>query len=201
MNTPPSHRRAASLYLWRSLSLYLPVLLMGGLALTSYWVLRDAPSAHSEAPPPPVQHKPDYFMRVFSVKTYDASGMLTGNIHGDELRHFPDDGTIEVDRARLFSQKKSPQATEATADLLSTDARQETYRLQGNVIVTQRGPLVSTEFRSESLVVIPSRDLVISDTPVVMVRNGDRITADSLRYDDGTGVAELQGRVRATLAP
>ena len=55
---------------WDRLAVYLPLLLMGLMAMTTYWLVRNTPiaaEAESETPP---RHVPDYFMRDFSVKVF-----------------------------------------------------------------------------------------------------------------------------------
>ena len=79
---------------WDRVSIYLPLLLMGGLALGTYWMVRNAPASGNTETARPVVHKPDYFMRNFNIKTYDEAGMLKSEIYGVEARHYPDDDTL-----------------------------------------------------------------------------------------------------------
>jgi len=79
------------------LTLYLPVLLMGALAMSTYWLVRTTPPANIPAPVAKVEHLPDYFMRQFAVKTFDAEGKLKSEVSGAEARHFPDTDTLEID--------------------------------------------------------------------------------------------------------
>jgi hypothetical protein len=51
------------------LSIYLPVILMGVLALGTYWLVRTTPVFRRPQQAP--RHEPDYFMRDFAVKTFD----------------------------------------------------------------------------------------------------------------------------------
>src|SRR5690606_8511813 len=70
---------------WDRMTLYLPIILMGLLALGTYWLARNTPSLGGAGS---VQreavHEPDYFLRDFSVKTFDDKGRLTSEIHGTE---------------------------------------------------------------------------------------------------------------------
>lgn len=192
---------------WDHISIYLPVLSMGLLALGSYWVLRGAPPPPAPALERPVRHEPDYFMRRFSVRDFDAQGLIKSEVTGQELRHYPDDGSMEVDRVRLRSFNPNGAITYAEADLLTTDANQNTYVLERQVQVTRETPRSngksppSVAFHGEQLRILVDADRIESDRPIVMTRGQDRITANSLRYDDNQQVADLQGSVRATLAP
>ena len=53
---------------WERLSLYLPVLLMGLLALGTWWLVRNAPQPQPAVVERPVSHEPDYFMRDFAAR-------------------------------------------------------------------------------------------------------------------------------------
>jgi hypothetical protein len=67
---------------WESLSLYLPVLLMALLALGSWWLVRNAPSAPKAAQERSVGHDPDYTMVHFMVKDFDVQGRMQSEIRG-----------------------------------------------------------------------------------------------------------------------
>mgnify|MGYP003619097093 CR=1 FL=1 len=46
--------------LWDRLTLYLPVLLMGVLAMATYWLVRSTPTASTPEAAAAPQHQPDY---------------------------------------------------------------------------------------------------------------------------------------------
>lgn len=190
---------------WDRAAVYLPVLTMGLLALGSYWILRSTPEPQAPALPRPATHEPDYFMRGFSVRSHGADGALLSELSGSQVRHYPDNDVIEIDQARLLAINSSGY-TRAEARLLSTDGQQSQYLLEGAVTVERHGsagkagPASSMHFAGEQLRVYADGQRIASDLPVELIRNGNRATAQSLRYDNSTRVAELQGRVRAQLS-
>lgn len=190
---------------WDRAAVYLPVLTMGLLALGSYWILRSAPEPQAPTLLRPATHKPDYFMRGFSVRSHGTDGALLSELSGSQVRHYPDNDVIEIDQARLLALNSSGY-TRAEARLLSTDGQQSQYLLEGAVTVERHGsagkagPESSMHFAGEQLRVYADGQRIASDLPVELTRNGNRATAQSLRYDNSTGVAELQGRVRAQLS-
>ncbi len=190
---------------WDRAAVYLPVLTMGLLALGSYWILRSTPEPQAPAALRPLTHEPDYFMRGFSVRSHDATGALLSELSGTEVRHYPDNDVIEIDQARLLSVNRDGY-TRAEARRLSTDTRQSQYLLEGAVTVErhrgvgQAGPGTSMHFAGEQLRVHGDGQVIESDLPVELTRNGNRATAQTLRYDNRSRVAELQGRVRAQLS-
>lgn len=98
---------------WDHVTIYLPVLLMGALAMGSYWIVKSAPEPKPEAPAKPVVHEPDYFMRGFSLRAYHPSGSLRSEVAGRELRHYPDNGTLEVDHPRILALTADGSRTQA----------------------------------------------------------------------------------------
>lgn len=189
-------------------SVYLPLVMMGLLALGSYWLLRATPEPPQPQPERAVSHEPDYFMYGFSVRTYDGGGRLKTEVFGSEARHYPADGRLEIDRARIRSLAPDGRLTTATAQRVTTNADQTEYELRGQAQVV-REPHVAPggkasarlTFQGDHLRVLDNAQRVESDLPVVLQRDGDRIDAQTLNYDDKTGVADLKGRVRATLQP
>ena len=57
------------------------------------------------------------------------------------------------------------------------------------------------EFRGDFLHAYVDTERVTSNKPVTLIRGTDRFTADTLDYDNLSGVANLNGRVRGVLIP
>jgi Low specificity phosphatase (HAD superfamily) len=51
------------------------------------------PRAHCRSGGPSNPHQPDYFMKLFSVKSFDATGRMQSEIKGEMGRHYPDTDT------------------------------------------------------------------------------------------------------------
>jgi len=198
---------------WDRVSIYLPVLLMGLLALASYWLLRATPQAPEPVAARPLTHQPDYYMRGFSVKVFDAQGALKTEVLGAEVRHHPDTDTTEIDGARIRSYNALGQLTLATARRVTSNSNHTEFLLQGDaVVIREASPQTSgqtsdqnlprLEFHGEVLKVTTEPERVVSDQPVLLVRGSDRVSADALDYVGGEQrVAVFTGRVRSQLAP
>jgi lipopolysaccharide export system protein LptC len=193
---------------WDKLTLYVPVILMGVFALGTYWLVRSTPALLAPVPVPLVQHEPDYFMRGFSVKTFDASGRLKSEVFGTEARHYPDTDTLEIDGVRIRSFDAAGRLTTATARRALTNSDASEVQLFGDALVV-REPLLDKagrlqprmEFRSEFLHAFMETERVKSDKPVDLRRGNDRFTADSMDFDNLSRVMQLTGRVKGTLVP
>lgn len=193
---------------WDRLSLYLPVLLMALLALGSYWLLRATPDAPVPAPARPVTHEPDYFMRRFSVKVFDARGGLKSELFGVEARHHPDTDTTEIDQARIRSISPEGLVSNATASRVVSNREQTEFLLEGDVVLVREAgrdaagqPVPRMEFQGERLQLVTEPQRVTSDRPVRLLRGKDRLQGDTLDWRGDERVAVFSGRVRVTLVP
>ena len=194
---------------WEAISIYLPVLLMGVLALATYWMVQRTPALSEPQEAAKFRaHEVDFFMRGAVIKTYDGSGRLQNELAGTEIRHYGDNKSLEVDQPRLLTVGLDARITRATALKASTQDDGALVQLMGNAVVL-REPLAQADGRPSprqelhgDLLIIHAKDNWLrSPQPVVLISGQDRFSADSLYYDQRTRVAELQGRVKAILAP
>lgn len=190
---------------WDRISIYLPIILMGLLALGTYWLARSTPEfARAGVDKPPV-HEPDYFLRGFSVKTFDAAGRMKSEIRGIEARHYPDDDTLEIDEPRIRSVNESGALIVATAKKAISNGDASQVQLIGNAVVTREAPASAPaprlEIRGEFLHVFVEEERVRSHLPVVLRRGNDQFAGDRLEFDNLERQLQLQGRVRGTLQP
>jgi lipopolysaccharide export system protein LptC len=195
---------------WDRLAVYLPLLLMGLMAMTTYWLVRNTPvmgEAELEDVP---RHVPDYFMRDFSVKVFGEDGKLKSEMVGTEGRHFPDTDTLEIDQPRIRILGAEGRVTTAVAarGLINADGS-EAQLFDKAVVVreastTAEGIVIPrSELQSDFLHLFANTEQVRSHLPVVLVRGaGDRFTAEQgMDYDNLGRVMQLSGRVRGTLLP
>ena len=68
-------------------------------AALSWWLSRTTGPAPGERV---VRHKPDYIMNGFRAQSHDTQGRLQHVLQADQLRHYPDDGSYELDRPYLI---------------------------------------------------------------------------------------------------
>ena len=193
---------------WESFTIYLPVILMGLMALASWWLVRNAPSAlPSTAARAPV-HEPDYFMKDFSVQNFDAAGRMTRQLQGQMARHYPDTDTLEIDGVRIHATGPDGRKTRATALRGLSNGDGSEVQLFGDARVTREAMQLpdgkrtpELRFEGEFLHAWTNEERVLSDKPVVLWRGSDRFTANQLNYDHIDQVLQLEGRVRGVLQP
>ena len=190
------------------LSTWLPALLMMLFALGTWWLVRSAPKFAPPSEASAASKEPDYFMRDFRVRGFDATGRMTSDLTGVEGHHFPATDTLEVKDPHLRSFDVQGRLTVGSALRGVSNADGSEIQLFGNAVVVREpatrpdGTVIPRlEFRGEYLHAFVDEDRVSSDKPVELLRGNDRFVGDHFEYDDRSGVAQLKGRVRGVLQP
>ena len=182
------------------MSSYLPLLLMALLALGTWWLVKNTPTADSVRAAVPPRHEPDYTMSNFMVRRFAPDGSMRAQIEGDTMRHYPDTDVVEIDNARVRAVGPDGQVTRAEARLALANGDGSEVQLQGGAHVVREGlhgdePV---EFRGEFLHAFLNTERVRSHLPVVVTRGGTQVRADAMDYDNLERVVQLRGRVTAT---
>ncbi|MBK9571932.1 MAG: LPS export ABC transporter periplasmic protein LptC [Rhodoferax sp.] len=192
---------------WARLSLYIPVVLMGLLALSTYWLVRSTPALVPTAAPGPARHEPDYFMQNFSVRTFGDSGRLKTEVLGTQARHYPDSDTLEIDAVRIRSFDLAGRLTTASAQQALANGDVSEIQLSGNARVVRQASVDAAgkavpelAYQGEFLHAFIDSERVRSHLPVQLTAGNDRFTADAMDYENAERVIALKGRVRGVLA-
>lgn len=187
------------------LTLYLPILMMGALALGSWWLAKNAPAVDIPLPERAQRQDPDYDLTQFSMKNFDDKGLLTSDVRGVKARHFPATDILEVDEVR-FRTSQNGNTTNGKADKGYSNGDGSEVQLVGNAVVIRearkdaQGQLVPRiEFKGDFLHVFARTEEVKSHKPVNVKRGGDRFSGDMMAYNKIDGILQLDGRVRVRL--
>ena len=194
--------------LWDRTAIYMPLLMMGALALGTYWLVRNTPSFSAPEAPHEVRHEIDYFMNNFTVKSFDGNGKLKSQIKGTEARHFADTDILEIDQARILSINIDGLTTTATANRAYANSDGSEVQLTGNARVIREASRDASgrvsprlEFQGDFLHAFLNEERVQSHKPVVLIRGADRFTGNTFSYNNLDQVAILKGRVTGVLMP
>ena len=192
---------------WERMLLYLPIAIMGVLALGTYWLVRSTPAQEVAQPERVRGHEPDYFMHGFSIQTFDATGRMRSEVQGKVARHYPDTQWLEIDGIRIRSFDAQGRLTTATALRGLTNEGGSEVQLIGNAVVVREADATAAkttprmEYRGEFLHAFMDSEQVKSHKPVELLRGKDRFTADAMEFDNVDQVMQLRGRVHGTLVP
>lgn len=198
----------ALLALWDRLSLYLPIALMGLVALGTYWLVESTPASRTPIAESAARHEPDYFMKNFSVRTFVEAGRIKSEVFGAAARHYPDTDTLEIDTVRIRAFDERGRLTTATANRALTNRDGSEVQLFGRALIVREAQVGANglttpriEFKGEFLHAYLKSDRVISNRPVEIRRGKDLFLADTMDYDNERRTMVMQGRVKGTLVP
>jgi lipopolysaccharide export system protein LptC len=184
------------------LSAYLPLLLMLLLALATWWLVKNTPRPEEPRGQVVPRHEPDYTMQRFAVQRFTPDGRLRVRIEGDQLRHYPDTDTVEIDAVRIHAVGADGRTTDATArQALANGDASEVQLLGGAHVVSQAGDEEPIEFKGEFLHVFLRTERLRSHLPVQVTQGRNVVQAQGLDYDNLSRSVELKGRVQATFGP
>jgi lipopolysaccharide export system protein LptC len=185
-----------------TLSAYLPLLLMTGLALFTWWLVKNTPLAPRAREEVTQRHEPDYTMTRFALERFDADGRLKVRIEGALMRHYPDTDRIEIDEVRVRALAPDGRVTLASARraISNGDAR-EVQLLGGAQVSSVDAGGQPVQMNGEFLHAYLASERVHSHLPVLVTAGGTTLTAGGLDYDHGARRLELQPPIRAVVAP
>jgi lipopolysaccharide export system protein LptC len=193
--------------LWESISAYLPVLLMLIFAMFTYWLLQITPKSVKKEQASAKLHVEDYFMKDFKVTTYKVNGEVKTQLVGQFARHFEDTDTFEIDQPRLYSQTIEPsgrkQKSEGVAKLAIGNSDASIIELKGDVIFNKeefsssKGEVIQTSLKSEYLKINSDLEEMNSNLPVQIERGHQKITGDSMSYNNLERHLIMSGHVKA----
>lgn len=190
-------------------SLYLPVLIMGLLALGTWWLVRNAPKPVTSGVEKVARHEPDYFLKDFVIKNFEASGRLKNRLAGTTGEHFPDTDTLEIDAPRMISITPDGRRTRGQSLRALSNGDGSEVQMFGQAVI-HREPVVASgaqkalpamQIESEFLQIWPNEERISTNKPVVMTRGADRFTGNSMKYTHLDQVLEMQGRVKGFIQP
>jgi lipopolysaccharide export system protein LptC len=184
-------------------SAYLPLLLMAVLAAGTWWLVRNAPVIESTPAAAPLRHEADYVMTRFVVQRFAPDGSLRTQIEGAQLRHYPDNDTLEIDGARIRAIGDNGTVTLASAKRALANGDGSEVQLIGDAQVTRpaSGRQEEVEFRSEFLHAFRNVEQVRTNQPVVVTQGTSVVRAEGMDYDNLSRVVVLKGHSTATFLP
>lgn len=181
---------------------YVPVILMGILAMLSYWLIKNTPEIETGKSRIQAKHEIDYELRNFSVKAYRQNGQLQSLIVGDIAKHFADTETLEIDQPQVQVLDLNQNKTIATSSRAISNADGSELQMIGGAILIKSKTDDAThlkhdlfELRSEFLNFQMDEEIVKSHLPVQIKKDNSRFNAMTLDFDNLNQTLKLKGRV------
>lgn len=185
----------------QALSTYLPLLLMALLALATWWLVQNTPAPEAAKDAEPPRHEADYTMQGFTMQRFGADGRLLLQLNGQQLRHYPDTDTLEIDVVTIRAQAPDGSVMRASARRALADRNASEVQLLGGARVVYEGTEheAAIEFDSEFLLALFDKKQLRSHLPVQLRQGSSEINLGAIVYDHATRSARLGAPVRARL--
>lgn len=200
-NRPPRVRQPLWWRLGQWVSAYLPLVLMGLLALATWWLVQNTPRLPEAGEKAAPRHEPDYLMQGFTMQRYAADGRLRVQVRGTQMRHYPDTDTLEIDGVTIRALGQDGRVTVATARRAVANGDATELQLLGQARVVQdaeggaHGEPI--EFEGEFLHAFLATERLRSHLPVVLRQGANELRVATLEFDNLTRTARLGGPLRA----
>lgn len=177
---------------WLSL---LPLL---GLLGFTYWlnqqVQQDAAAAVNNQ-----RHDPDVIMDNFAATKMDLQGVPRFLLSAQQLRHYPDHDSTELELPRLTMLSTERPAVHMAAMRGEISSRGDEVRFHDDVRVEREagGDQSALTLYTQYLRVLPEQDLANTDQAVVIVDANNTVHATGLEMDNKARILKLLSQVRS----
>lgn len=171
------------------------LLLLAGLTL---WLERT--SQQEAVVSGKTRHDPDYVVDNFTIKRFDAQGKLYQTMTANEMRHYPDDDSTEVEMPHMIYHTELK--TFINADKAWIDSGGKTIQLESNVRVrheSAKGP--ETVLTTSTLTVLSDDEIARTKAPVTITQGGTVVHGIGMESNNKTQIHVLGGRAHGTIEP
>lgn len=162
--------------LGRTLLRLMPLILMGGLTLATFWMVQKNQPAEKFMLERVRLHEPDYIITNGALSALNEMGSTKYRVLGNKVTHYDDDASIdiEVPRMRLFQPDKAPVTVKADTGHLDGDLT--ILDLIGNASIFRPAQAASaTEAASPRMLatssyykVLINDDIIETDKPITL---------------------------------
>lgn len=176
---------------------WLPLIPLFGLLAFVYWldmqVRREAAAADYK------RHDPDVIVGNFHATTMDRDGVPRYFMTAQQLRHYPDNDSTELDAPRITLRKQASPDVLMTAQRGEISGKGDTVVLRDEVSVERQAAanLAATTLHTRYLRVLPEQNLADTDQPVTILSNTDTVHAVGLEMDNHMQTLKLRSQVRS----
>jgi lipopolysaccharide export system protein LptC len=181
-----------------------PIVVVGGLAAYTWWLVQSTPSLGSGRGLKAPSTVPDYVLQQAVIERFDEEGTRVSVLRGDRMSHVVQGDRLTVEQPRMVGLDADGQKVNAQASLGHYRATDEQLDLLGQAHVVLHGDgnkRGAITFDGESLSVDVHQRLMSSTQPVRITRSDGVVQGSAMRHDGNTGVTDLSGRVHGRLEP
>jgi lipopolysaccharide export system protein LptC len=205
---PKRQRQPLAWRLHRWASNYLPLLVLGLMALATTWLVRQSPLPDGPTEDLPPRTKPDYEMRGFELQRFAKDAAGHGWLRGDVLRHFPDGDRLEIEGLRLRLQGQDGSWLLLESDHAQGPQDGSRLVLRGNVKVRRFAPNTQPDVDPPMLTLTTAELLALdegrelsSGVATQVLTSSSRLQLSNFRYRHDDGSLRFTGPSKAELNP
>jgi lipopolysaccharide export system protein LptC len=194
----------------RTILRLMPLLLMGGLTLLTFWLVQKNTPLPINVIERPRLHEPDYTIKNGALSYLNEQGQTKYRILGKELIHYDDDASIDIVRPRMrsFHPDKAPVTVRAQrghidGDLTILDLfdNVEIYRPPQSASETQKASPYMLA-KSSYFQVLINDDIITTDKPVELEQGLSVMQSnDGGVFDNVKQSMQLLGTVKGRIEP
>ena len=194
----------------RTILRLMPLLLMGGLTLITFWLVQKNTPLPANVIERPRLHEPDYTLKNGALSYLNEQGQTKYRILGKELIHYDDDASIDIlqPRMRSFQPDKAPVTVRAKrghidGDLTTLDLYDnvEIYRPPQSASETQKASPYMLA-KSSYFQVLINDDIIQTDKPVELEQGLSVMQSnDGGVFDNVLQSMQLLGTVKGRIEP
>jgi lipopolysaccharide export system protein LptC len=194
----------------RAILRLMPLLLMGGLTLLTFWLVQKNTPLPINVIERPRLHEPDYTIKNGALSYLNEQGQTKYRILGKELIHYDDDASIDIvqPRMRLFQPDKSPVTVRAKRGHIDGDItildlfdNVEIYRPPQAASETQKASPYMLA-KSSYFQVLINDDIITTDKPVELEQGLSVMQSnDGGVFDNVKQSMQLLGTVKGRIEP
>ena len=194
----------------RTILRLMPLLLMGGLTLLTFWLVQKNTPLTINPIERPRLHEPDYTIKNGALSYLNEQGQTKYRILGKELIHYDDDASIDIVRPRMrsFQPDKAPVTVRAQrghidGDLTILDLfdNVEIYRPPQSASETQKASPYMLA-KSSYFQVLINDDIITTDKPVELEQGLSLMESNAGGvFDNVQQSMQLLGTVKVRIEP
>ncbi len=181
---------------WRT-GLGLCLLVAALISGWSAWRQRDMPG-----PMPVSEERSDYTLENFELVALDREGKESLTLRAPHLQRNPGDESLSIEAPLFLLPDAQGQHWQIRSRQGRIDAGFDALQLQGQVVGTSpEQASAPTRFETDSLNVVPGRDLVSSPDPVTITRPGSILSGRGFETNLKTKQYQILSQVKARYEP
>lgn len=180
---------------WRH---WLPLLPLLVLLAFVYWLDKQV-QTEAIATDSAQRHDPDGIMDNFHATKMDQQGVPRFILIAEQLRHYPDHDTTELESPRLtmLTESAPPVHVNGMHGSISSQGDEVIFRENVRVVREAAGEQSSMTLRTEYLRVLPNQESADTDKAVTIVDANNTVHAIGMEMDNKTRVLKLLSQVRS----